>query len=130
MKETIKNYYENIANQENFNKIIEEVTKLNKYKIKTEIYNIHPFLNQANFLVYDDEEKKYINYIEFSFIVFPKNVDKNSFIDYLKYGFYNLYINSYWDYSDLVSLEKDCENMKEIEKIINNIIFSLVESKN
>ena len=30
MKETIKNYYENIANQENFNKIIEEVAKLNK----------------------------------------------------------------------------------------------------
>lgn len=122
VKESIENYYKNIANQENFNKIIEEIVKLKKYKIKTEIHKEHPFLNKANFFIFDDEKEE-INYIEFSFIVFPKNPDENSLIDYSKYGFYNLHISSYWDYSDLASLEEDYENMKEIKNIINSIIF-------
>ena len=109
--------YEKIGNRDNFNKIIDGVRKLNKYEIELDSF-------------YSDEDKilgiTQFNIhgitIYFNFHDFDGFDAKEDMEDYLKGKKYNLELWLGYDIADFETLEIAYKAMKEVKKIIDDVI--------
>ena len=109
--------YEKIGNRDNFNKIIDVVRKLNKYEIELDSFysDEDKILGITQFHIYDIT--MYFNFHDFC--GFDAKADME---DYLKGKKYNLELWLGYDIADFETLENSYKAMKEVKKIIDDVI--------